>query len=715
MNSRLRTILRLLLLLAAVALIVIGRTELGYRPVLDALLRPLDPLGALLGGAFAGITLAFNALPFFLVVAGCVLAGCLLTLPEPRRVLWPAVALSSRGRAGMVPMALIVVAVVLAAGSAALLREPEPGKVAVFAWWAAVVFIGVSAWQLDRARGTRMGSPLFERRDWLAALLLFGIDLLLVAHDVSHWRWMGTPDEANFFPFAQEIVQGRSNHFILLETGMYGVHPLLSSYYQAAFMWVFGDDIFGWRLSSAFALAASLPCVYVLGRELWDRRAGACAAILFGTTPLAVGFAHFGYNNAQIFLFITASLAMLAWAMRRRSLFAYYLAGAIAGLAVFTFYPARMALPLLFLLAFAVGEMPWRARRLEWAMLLAAAVIAAIPCLVHPQATLERMFGQTAFHVPDGQAEGAATKTGGESPSLTEEISAAVAGKGGRLLRHLNVSLFFPLWYPNPSHFQTCSVIDPLQGVLAVIGLVLTWRGFRRDAGCRFLALAYLFSAVAVGTVSQHDCPPLTRLLFLCPFVALLAALSLRQIAAGINAQLRSPRLAATVVGVLLAVSAAWGIGILRYNVYVRNHGYGEGTTSELARLLRALPPSWRVVYVQRMPTYMSGVDASLAQHGWDKRFAYLRDSPEIVKHMPPSSERELLLVHDLPVGESRQRFEAAMSERFPGRTWRQTAPGKSWDLHVLAVANDGDGGWQPPLLPKRSDLGLMVFGFLDW
>lgn len=714
MKPRLRTVFRLLALIAGVALIVVGRMALYDGAWRAPLARDLASVGELVGGAFTGITQPGNALPFFLAALGCLVVGFVLPSPsggpawpaiEPRRV---------QLRGARATLLLAVLALAITAYSVDLLRRDNPTNIAALVWFVTLPLGGAAALLLDRRRGTPIGNPLPARIDLIAALALFGGCMVLVGHDIGHWRWMGTPDEANFFPFAREMARGESHHFLLREGGMYDVHPILSSYYQAAFMYVFGVGIFGWRLSSVFALAASLPFVYLVARELWSRRAGVAAGVFFGSTPLAVGFAHFGYNNAQIYLPVTGSLAALVWAMRRRSVFGYWLAGTIAGLSVFTFYPARVSAPLLVLLAFGVGELPWRttpagARRvpvLEWSALVLAALIAATPCLVHPQDTFDRMTGQTAFSPPRGKAA-----EGETPPSLLERV----ADKSGRVLRHLNVSALFPLWYPNPSHFQTNSVIDPLQGALAIVGLVLALRGFRRDAGSRFVLLAYLFSALVVGSVSQHDSPPLTRLLFLCPFIGLLAALAVRQVGVGLGIEGTRRRFAAIVASLLVATSALWGFGLLRYGIYVRDHGYGEGTTSELVRVMRALPPDWRVIYVQRIPTYMASVDASLAMYDLHERFTYLRQSTEILRHLPKPGETSFLLVDDLPPVPARDDLERAMSERFPGRDWRETAPGRRWNLRVLPVAAEGDGGWEPPSTGERGDIGQMLLGFLDW
>ena len=287
---------------AAVGMIVWGRAALAYRSWLEPLHGLYPPLTDFVGGAFTGITHPGNALPFFLAAAGCVLLAFTLPAPGPRSFHRDAVVPTPIvGRARRVIFAVFAVACGAALTSAYLLLGDAPGSVSVVLWLTAVILAGLAALLADRSRRTPIGHLFPARRNRLVVLVLFSADLLLIGHDVGHWRWAGTPDEANFFPFARDIAIGRSEHFVLSETGMYDVHPLLSSHYQAWFMRLFGINIFGWRLSSAFAVAISLPFVYVLGRELWNRRFGVIAAVLFGATPLAVGFGHFGYNNSQIF------------------------------------------------------------------------------------------------------------------------------------------------------------------------------------------------------------------------------------------------------------------------------------------------------------------------------------------------------------------------------------------------------------------------------
>lgn len=701
-----RVLTRSVVAVLAICVIVGTRLALADGSWLGAL-APYVPFAGDAGvDLFPSVVDPRAAVALVLLVCGCLLLALVLPAPAGRGPAATVPPTAANADLGRMTAGLFIVAAGAGGASVWLLRQPSPGRASVVVWMLALAASGIGAWRLDRGRATPLGSPLLGGRDWLAALLLFAFGMVLAGHDVGHWAWAGTPDEGNFFPFALEIAEGRSHQFVLSETGMYEVHPLLSSYYQAAFMRAFGLDVVGWRLSSAFGLALSLPFLYLLGRELRSRRFGVWAAVLFATTPLALAFSHLGYNNSQVWPFVTGGLAAFAWAHRRRSALGYWIAGAISGFAVFTFYPARLTLPLVVVLALAFGERPWAAgRRSLSAVLLGAALLAALPSLAHPLDTLGRMFGQTSFRLA---AE--------ERPeSWSGRVSAAVAGKGPHLARHWTLSLVHPLWYPRPSHFQSHAVVDPLQGVLALTGFFLAWRGFRRDWRCRFLAVAASLAALAVGSLSQHACPPLTRLLFLGPFNALLAALALEQALVALIRRSRGWITSSVLGSLVVAASAAWGVGILRHSVYVRHHGYGEGTTSEVVRVMRAMPEGWQMVFVQAWPTYMQSVDNFGTAYGGPGRLAYLRMSREILGHLPRTGRRGFVLAHDLPEGSDRAEVEGAINERFPGQPWYETAPGEKWNLRILAVGEDDAEPWQPPRLAERGDWERMLLGHRDW
>lgn len=575
----------------------------------------------------------------------------------------------------------VVGAGLLTVASLVSLSRPGPEMGSVIIWLGALIAVFLVVRALDRTRHVRMENPFRSRREWVFLLVLVAAALILVGHDLTHYRWAGTPDESFFFMTAKDIVAGRLRRFPLSEDGVFGYHPMLSSYYQAAFMAVFGTNIFGWRLSSAVALATSLPFLYLVTREIWSPRAGVIAAVLFGTAQLAVGFAHFGYNNVQVYPVILASLAILAWSIRCRSLTGHYLAGTIAGLGFYTFYPARLAPVLALLLFWSVGGR-WRkpARGELWALLIGI-LLAVLPVLVHPAALFGHMMQQTAFRSDAGSA----------LPGWRGLLS-VVLSKPDSLLKVWSdwlQSIFYAQWSKSGSNFGWSPVVDPVAAALSTVGLWLGVLALVRRTRARFVAPAYLFSALVVGGISQHPTPPLTRLLTLVPFTAMLAAMALDQLMTRTSQWVRWQAGVWLVGSGLVAAAVIWNVTALHRSIYVLHYGYGSGTTSELIRITQGLPENSRVVYIQHAENDMYNVDYVLHEYNLGERTTYIRPfGPQALAALEKISP-PFAVVYDLKRPEELQAVEESIARRFPGVRWRDSAAGQRWNLRYGSVPGD--------------------------
>jgi hypothetical protein len=562
---------------------------------------------------------------------------------------------------------------VLAALATALLLTERNGRVAA---WLASLLAGLGAMVIfDRIRGTSLGDPWTCRREWLAPTALAGLSLLLVGHDLTHWHWGGTPDETHFFMTAKAIAEGHYDRFPLSQSGVFDFQPVLSSYYQALFMKVFGVNIFAWRLSSAVALALAVPLLYVVGRELWGRRAGLFAAVFLGCAQLAVGFAHFGYNNTQVYPVVAGSLAAMLWGTRRRSLTGYYLTGWIAGLGCFTYYVALAAVPLVMLLGWSSGRLTWRrGRRHELVVLAVPLLLCALPALTALGGTATRVALLTI-----GSGETFKPAVGGSPSGFMSASSPAI-----HIAQHWLLSVVHGLWFRDPHHFQVNPVVDPVSGALATVGF---WLGVgatvrrRRDG---FLVPGYLIAAFIAGAVTPHYRPPLTRLLVLAPLTALLSALALDQL---LRCVLPSRRVAAWMVGAAVLVAAVgWNVQALHESVYKSNHGYGDGTTSELIRLTQQLPADYKIVYVQRPDSFMQDVDSVMIAYELQARFSYLRPTEPRTLELLGTLTPPFFVAYNILDSQQKTAVERALTQRFSDRLWRESAPGKAWSLTYFAV-----------------------------
>jgi 4-amino-4-deoxy-L-arabinose transferase-like glycosyltransferase len=557
------------------------------------------------------------------------------------------------------------------------LHSPRPPQWTFVLWVTSMSAGLVGMLLLDRIRHTRVGNPLPVAWEWGALVVIVGLDLILVGHDLTHWRWSGIPDESEFFGVAKSIMEGTSNRLLLSERGVFGVHPVLSSAYQSLFMELFGENIFGWRLSSAASLAFSLPFVYLLTRELWNRRAGFFAAILFGCAQLAVDFSHFGYNNVQVYPVLMGALAMMAWACRGGSVTGYYLAGCLAGLGFYTFYPTRLAAPLLVLLTLSLGALPlWKGDRLKTLALVLGVLLPFLPVVFREENTIGHMLQFSSM-------------TGGQyvRPSQFGVVGQWFESSANliRLRDHWLLSMVYAIWYKAPHHFTSNPMVDPISAPLAVAAFWLGVAGWRRCPNLRFLCLTYTLSALLVGSTSPHFRPPLTRLLFLAPFTAMLSAVAADQLLRRIE-YAGHQRTAWTTGIVLIGVALTWNVGQLHYNIYHRFHGYGTGTTPELVRIAQKLPSDTRIVYVQRDDSEGLLVDLVLDEYEMNDRFTYLQPSSGRVQRTLEALKAPVVVFYDLKNPREIQVVEASLRAHFPTVRWQDTDAGKPWSLRYFYV-----------------------------
>jgi uncharacterized OsmC-like protein len=90
--------------------------------------------------------------------------------------------------------------------------------------------------------------------------------------------------------------------------------PFIFSYGQAGMVAIFGRNFLGLRALSAVIGALTVPSLYLLTRELFDRLAACMAALVLLTFPPQVHYSRLALNNVADPLFGTLALAFLALA-----------------------------------------------------------------------------------------------------------------------------------------------------------------------------------------------------------------------------------------------------------------------------------------------------------------------------------------------------------------------------------------------------------------
>lgn len=169
-----------------------------------------------------------------------------------------------------------------------------------------------------------------------------------------HGLWI--PDETRYAQISQEMLLGGdwvSPHFMGIR---YFEKPIAGYWMIAIGQAVFGDNLFGVRIASAFSTGLSVVLAYLIARRLWrDPRKSFAAALLYMSFGLIAGQAGYANLDPQFTLWVNLSLVALWFAIdaatTRQRLLAWAVVGIACGLGFMTkgflawLLPALIALP----------------------------------------------------------------------------------------------------------------------------------------------------------------------------------------------------------------------------------------------------------------------------------------------------------------------------------------------------------------------------------
>ena len=367
---------------------------------------------------------------------------------------------------------------------------------------------------------------------------------------------------------------------------------------------IFGSDETGARSLSALLSAATIPLVFLLGRELAGSRAGFLAAILFALTPVQIHYAQEARAYALLILVSCASMLALVRLLRvaepgRPPAGALIFYASCATMLVYThtvapFILAALGLAYLYCLA-TMGA--WRTALPRF--LVANAVVGAVAI---PQ--IRAMLAQAGR-----------TDVGWiEPPSLFGLII---------ITDVLLVDPFTP-----QVTFRGACLLAALVGVALLLLLPRLRAGHRALA---FLALApAAFFALAI--------PVSLKFPFLIPRVVTWLSVPLCILLAIL---LVAPGARARRIALALSLAAAWGVGL--HGVYTRTAVFKEdwrGLSASLA--MHAAPSDILVVGPRTIPTGIAlYADPLRATRRWqpdgtpEQRTFYLPDDVPVPKPLP--------------------------------------------------------------------------------
>ncbi len=252
--------------------------------------------------------------------------------------------------------------------------NPPAYQTIVYAWLAFLVFLTVSC-----------GKPFYRsirQSSWPEFLPPAGLALLSLC--LGLYRLTDVPytvhgDEGMVGIYARRILEGDITSFF--STAWYSL-PQFFFWVPTIGMMLFGDSLFGLRMSSVIVGMASVLCFYWVCRSLWGTAAAVFAGILLMTNHWFIQLTHSGVSYIQAVFFAVTAFAMLHFMNKWRSPSCAVLGGLVLGLGLMS-YQANHLLPILW----AVSQI-WLfvTRGIDWKWLILSIIVPLLiaVCVIAP-------------------------------------------------------------------------------------------------------------------------------------------------------------------------------------------------------------------------------------------------------------------------------------------------------------------------------------------
>jgi len=373
---------------------------------------------------------------------------------------------------------------------------------------------------------------------------------------------------------ALQVLQGKTPIFFEANNGR---EPLFI-YLAAASVAAWGRSPGALRLVSALVGTLTIPALYWLGRELFDRRIATLAAVLATTTVWTLNLSRIAFRAVTMPPLQALSLALLWRGLQKRRLGTLACAGVIYGLSFYTYLAARFGV--IALVLFLAYTLLWHRESFwlrGWVLfgLLSLVVIAPLGVyfVLHWQSTFARA-GQVSI--------------------LSPQINGG--NLWGTLLRQtLNTLRLFNLQGDFiPRHnVPLRPVFEAFTGLAFLLGVVMSLRKARREQA-HALCLIWL-GTMLLPTILAEGAPHMLRATGVLPVLFLFPALGLE----GLRRAMVRKRLAnaslALVWGVLAVSSVA---SVTEYARHLRSeavyYNFETGATEMALEANRFLGRGWQ-------------------------------------------------------------------------------------------------------------------------
>ncbi len=499
------------------------------------------------------------------------------------------------------------------------------------------------------------------RREHLLLILGLGVAIFYRLHHLSVTPAEPFSDHAEKILDIYDITQGQWSIFFPRNTGREG----FQMYWTLLVAKLFGTGLSfqSLKLGTALLGILTLPYLYLLGKEIGNRRVGLLALLLGGIAFWPNIISRIGLRFPLYPLFTAITLYHALRGLRRGSRNDFLLSGLFLGLGLHGYTPFRIV-PFLLVVAFGLYLWHIRNRASQRQALLGLLLVASSALLVFLpllRYSLEnpQMFAYRAF----------SRLTSSETPLpapwfqvLLQNIAKAL------LMFHWDDGNIWVVSIPHRPALDLVSAVFLLFGVI-----FLLWRyGRQRHWEDLFLVIAIpilqLPSTLSLAFPDENPAPNRAAGVYVVVF--LIVAFAIDAFLRRLEEQ-KQPRFAQTLLAILLLLSLGQNY-LLAFDTFDRQYRAGTWNSSEMGnvlkqfRLLRGNEEGfWIVPYPHWVDTRLPGVWAGIP----NRDFALWPEQLELSLSVPPP---KMFLYHpdDLRSGEILRRlYPQGIVRRFPSAT----------------------------------------------
>lgn len=386
--------------------------------------------------------------------------------------------------------------------------------------------------------------------EWAFLIGMLGAFVALNTHDLRDWMYAYWGDEWPFYALAKGIASGAGAD-PFSQHGVFGIHPIMDSLYQALLMRIVGVDVTGWRASSVLAAALPIIPLYGIGRQFGGPALAGASAIFYAGCPLLWAFCHIGYNNNDPIFAMCVAAALCYRGIRTGVPINLCASGAFAGACWYSIFTGRLMIVVLVLVLLTEWGGGIRGCMRRILATLSGFALVVLPLLLDNGL---RTLGAMSHNTPLSQG--------------------LVGGMlGGQVGRNTLRACYAFLYSTAHDHYTAGAVFDPLSATALCIGIALALRNWRHPVS-RLLLCWFLVTLFLTTPLNDTDAVSATRSMVIVPPAALLSAWGLCSLVALVADSGRRWSDAVSALALCAVLCASIGFSLHRFYVEAPAHGY---------------------------------------------------------------------------------------------------------------------------------------------